>query len=84
MKLQFFAVPDHYIIANLSLADIMTMVTIYPIMIFLTEIILKFIMTFSHCTYRTSLLCVLFLSIDRFDAVKYCLPYHAIINGKFM
>lgn len=84
--------PGYYIIANLSLADIMTMVTIYPIIIFLTEnnwlseesIVFKFIMTFSHCTYLTSLLAVLFLSIDRFVAVKYCLRYHAIVNEKFI
>ena len=68
------------------------MVTIYPIIIFLSgsnwlyeeSIVFKFIMKFSHCTYLTSLLTVLFLPIDRFLVVKYCLRYHAIVNEKII
>ena len=41
-------------------------------------------MKFSHCTYLTSLLTVLFLPIDRFLVVKYCLWYHAIVSEKII
>lgn len=69
----------YYYILNLTVSD--TCLVIFGFFMKIYNIEEK-LLPFAHCFYFCSIITTLFISIDRYIAIKHCLYYHEIVTKK--